>query len=130
MAQQPNICKTDYKSMFDTYPERTYSLRPSMAHCMGVLVPICSSNVAREIVSSWCRNAGPITCLQDGHQRDTSWQGCRSSNPQREPRDICALATLRTFCTQEEMVIAQTPKKREVTQGPSDFFLNDSVHLK
>ena len=28
--------------------------------------------------------------------------------PQREPRDICALATQRTFLTQEEMVLAQT----------------------
>ena len=44
-------------------------------------MPIHSSNVGREIVSSWCRNWGPITCLQDGHQRDTSCQGCRSSNP-------------------------------------------------
>ena len=57
--------------------------------------------------------------------------------PQREPGDICALATLRTFLTQEEMVLAQTgqcclllPKKREVTQDPSGFILNDSVHLK
>ena len=33
----------------------------------GVLVPIHSSNVGREIVPSWCRNSGPITCLQDGH---------------------------------------------------------------
>ena len=28
--------------------------------------------------------------------------------PQREPGDICALATQRTFLTQEEMVLAQT----------------------
>ena len=34
MAQQLNICQTEYKSMFDTYQERTYSLRPSMACCM------------------------------------------------------------------------------------------------
>ena len=27
---------------------------------------------------------------------------------QREPGDICALATKRTFLTQEEMVLAQT----------------------
>ena len=70
MAQQPNICQTDYKSMFDTYPERIYiSSRPvwkekvddpristeaqhGMLH--GVLVLIHSSNVGREIVPSWC----------------------------------------------------------------------------
>ena len=53
------------------------------------------------------------------------------------PGDICALATQRTFLTQEEIVLAQTslcclllPKNREVTCDPSDFFLNGSVHLK
>ena len=63
-------------------------------------------------------------------------KAAESATPQREPRDICALATLRTFHTQEEMVLAQTgqcflllPKKREVTQDPSDFFLNDSIRL-
>ena len=28
IAHQPNICKTQFKSMFHTYPESTYSLRP------------------------------------------------------------------------------------------------------
>ena len=74
----------------------------------GVLVPIHSSNVGREIVPSWCRNSGPITYLQDGHQRDTAAKAAEATTPQREPRDICALATLRTFLTQEEMVLAQT----------------------
>ena len=32
-AWQPNIHKTEYKSMFDTYQEKTYSLRPSPACC-------------------------------------------------------------------------------------------------
>ena len=57
--------------------------------------------------------------------------------PQREPGDICTLATQRIFLNQEEMVLAQTgqccllsPKKREVTQDPSGFILNDSVCLK
>ena len=57
--------------------------------------------------------------------------------PQGESRDICALATQRTFLTQEEMALAQTgqcclllPKNREVTCDPSGFVLNDSVCLK
>ena len=56
---------------------------------------------------------------------------------QREPRDICASAALRSFLTEAEMVLAQTgqyclllPKKWEVTWDPSDFILNDSIHLK
>ena len=73
-----------------------------------VLVPICSSNVAGEIVSRWCRNSGPVTCLQDGHQGMPAAKAAEAATPQREPRDICALATQRTFLTQEEMVLAQT----------------------
>ena len=64
-------------------------------------------------------------------------KAAEAATPQREPRDICALATPRTFLTQEEMVLAQTgrcylllPKKREVTRDPSGFFLKDSVHRK
>ena len=59
------------------------------------------------------------------------------ATPQRELRDICALATQRTFLTQEEMVLAQTgqccpllPKNREVTCDPSGFILNESLCLK
>ena len=37
-----------------------------------VLVLIHSSNVRGKIVSSWCRKLGPVTCLQDGHQVNTS----------------------------------------------------------
>ena len=61
----------------------------------------------------------------------------KATAPQREPGDICALPTQRTFLIQEEMVLAQTgpcclllPKKKEVTCDPSGFFLNGSVHLK
>ena len=43
-----------------------------------------------------------------------------AADPQREPGDICALVTERTFLTQEEMVLAQTglcclllPQKRK-----------------
>ena len=64
-------------------------------------------------------------------------KAAEAATPRREPRDICALATPRTFLTQEEMVLAQTgqcclllPKKREVTQDPSGFFLKDSVRRK
>ena len=51
----------------------------------------------------------------------------KAAATQREPRDICSLATQRPFLTQEEKVLAQTnlcrlllPKKREVTHDPSD----------
>ena len=49
-----------------------------------VLVPIHSSNVRGKMVSSQCRNFGPVTCLQDWHQGNTSHQGCRSFSPCQE----------------------------------------------
>ena len=33
-------------------------------------------------------------------------KAAEAATPQRQPRDICALATQRTFLTQEEMVLA------------------------
>ena len=72
-----------------------------------------------------------------GTRETPAAKAAEAATPWREPRDLCALATLRTFHTQEEMVLAQTgqcclllPKNREVIQDTSDFFLNDSVHLK
>ena len=35
-------------------------------------------------------------------------KAAEAATPWREPGDICALATPRTFLTQEEMVLAQT----------------------
>ena len=35
-------------------------------------------------------------------------KAAEAATPQREPGDICALATQRTFFTREEMVLAQT----------------------
>ena len=64
-------------------------------------------------------------------------KAAEATTPWRESRDICALATQRTFLTQEEMLLAQTgqcclllPKKGEVTQDTSGFILNDSPCYK
>ena len=65
----------------------------------GILVLIHSNNVGREIVPSWCKNSGPVTCLQDGHQETPATKAAEAAIPKREPRDICALATQRTFLT-------------------------------
>ena len=35
-------------------------------------------------------------------------KAAEAAAPQREPEDICVLATRRSFLTQEEMVLAQT----------------------
>ena len=35
-------------------------------------------------------------------------KAAEAATPQRDPSDICALAKLRTFLIQEEMVLAQT----------------------
>ena len=40
-------------------------------------------------------------------QETPAAKDAEAATPQREPRDICALATQRTFLTQEEMVLAQ-----------------------
>ena len=95
-----------------------------------VLVQLCSGNVGGKIVSSWCRNSGPVTCPQDGHQKTPATKAAEAAAPWWEPGDICALAAQGSFLTQEEMVLAQTGwaaycyPKREVTHNPSGFFLN------
>ena len=85
-------------------------------------------------MSSWCRNSSPFpACRTDTRETPAT----NVTAPQSKPGDICALATERTFLTQEEMVLAQTgcaaycyPKKREVTCNLRGFFLNGSLHLK
>ena len=79
---------------------------------------------AQHAVQSWCQSVvvmlGEKQCLAGVEmlaQSPTSRMDTRETPatkavevaaPQREPRDICALATQRTFLTQEEMVLAQT----------------------
>ena len=50
-----------------------------------VLMLICSSNVGREIVPSWCRNSGLVTCLQDGHQETPAAKAAEAATPQESP---------------------------------------------
>ena len=102
-----------------------------------VLVLIHSNNVWGKIVSSWCQNFVPVTCLQMDTRETAATKTAEAAAPWRDPGDICALATQRNFLTQEEMVLAQIglcclllPKKREVTHNPPSLFLNGSVHLK
>ena len=96
-------------------------------HCIlhWVLVLICSSNVGREIVPSWFRNSGPVTHLQDGHQGNTSCQGCRRSNPpERAWRHMCLSNTKNFpyprrngFSTDRQMLPIVTQKKRSYTSS-------------
>ena len=75
----------------------------------GVLLLIHSSNVGREIVSSWCRKTlvQSLACRMVTREIPAT-KAAGAATPQREPRDICALATPRTFLTTEGMVLAQT----------------------
>ena len=57
-------------------------------------------------MSSQCRNFGPVTCLQDGPRETPATKAAEAATPQREPRDICALATQRTLLIQEKIVLA------------------------
>ena len=120
MAQQLNNYKTLYKTMFDTYQESTFSqAQHSTLH--RILMLICSRDMG-EILSSWCRDSGPVTHLHYIHQNhQLPWLQIlqhSGENPQR------------TFLTQEEMVLAQAglqclllPKNTDVTCDSSGFFL-------
>ena len=64
-------------------------------------------------------------------------KAAQAATPWREPGDISALATQRTFLIKEEMVLADWPvlpistqnKNKEVTHDPSGFFLKGPVCL-
>ena len=58
------------------------------------------------VVSTWSRNSGPVTCLQDGHQGDTSHQCHRCCSTQRVPRHMCTLILI-TFLI-PEIILAHT----------------------
>ena len=67
-----------------------------------------------ESYSLTCATFDKSQCLtltkrrQDGHQETPAVKAAEAAAPQTEPKDICALATQRTFLTQEEMALAQT----------------------
>ena len=94
MAQQPNICKTEYVWHL---PGKDLLTEAQHSMLYRVLVPICSSNVGGEIVPSWCRNYDPVTCLQDGHQGNTSSQGCRSCNPPERAQSHTCFSNTKNF---------------------------------
>ena len=106
MIQLPNICKTECKSMFDTYQESTYSLRPSTA-CCTVLVPIHSTNLRRKIVSCQHRNSSPVPCLQNGHHGHQTLRLEKLQTPWREPGDMC-FSNTKNFPYPRRNVLAQT----------------------
>ena len=55
-----------------------------------ILVPIYSVDISGKRVSSWCRNSGPVTFMQNGHRGNTCYQGCRChSTPKRTWRHMC-----------------------------------------
>ena len=66
----------DYISQCLTPTKKSTACKGQGSMLDGILVLICSSD-SFEKVSSWSRNCGPITCLQDGHQGNTSCQGYR-----------------------------------------------------
>ena len=89
-----------------------------------VLVPIHSSNIGREIVPSWCRNSGPDTCLQDGHQGNTRCEAAEAATTQRELGDMCLSNTKHfpyprrnSFSTDRPILPIVTPKKRSHTRS-------------
>ena len=59
-----------------------------------ILLLICSSDVRRKIIPAWGRNSCPVSCLQGGHQGNTSCQSCRHcSTVEGAGRHICLCNT-------------------------------------
>ena len=96
-------CKTLYASMFATFQQNvTCSLgtRPEYrmeSWCQSVIV------IYVEKISTWCRNSGPVTYLQEGHQLNTSCQDSRSQSIMGH-----TWRHAHKLNTQEEIVLAQT----------------------
>ena len=99
-----HICKTLYKSMFDTYQPISHSLRPRKAcwtesWCQSIVV------IYVEKVSSWSRNS-PAYRMGTGETPATKALDGAASH--RVPRYIGVLAIIKTFLTQEEIISAHT----------------------
>ena len=73
-----------------------------------VMVPIHSSNVQQKIMSSQCTTLAKSPACRMDIRETPATKAAEAAAPQREPTDICALASQRTFLTQEEMVLQQT----------------------
>ena len=89
MAQQLNIQRLHISQCLNL-PKKSLLTE---AQQYRILVPICSSNVVGKIVSSWHKNSGPVTCLQDRHHGDTSCYGCRDCTPGRTQRHMYFINT-------------------------------------
>ena len=71
-------------------------------------MPIHSSNVGgKQCLAGVETLVQSPACTMDTRETPAT-KAEEAAAPQREPRIICALATQRTFLTQEEMVLAQT----------------------
>ena len=126
---------TEYKSMFDTYQGKTYSLRPSRAW----------------YTESWCRSVvemyGENQCLASietlaqspAHRMDTRETPAAKTAEAAAPREnleTCFSNTKnfpyprRNGFSTDRPVLPIVTQKREVTCDPSGFILNGSVCLK
>ena len=65
------------KSMFDTIPIKHLLNETQYSMLHRILVLICSIDIGGKIVSSWCKNSGPVIHLQYSLQGIISCQGCR-----------------------------------------------------
>ena len=104
MAQQPNISKTQYKSMFDTYQVSIYSLRPSTPCCTESWYQSYSSDVSEKTVSSWHRNSGPSP---DSRMDTREIPATKAAAPGVNP-EIYVLQQCKELSLTQEMVLAQT----------------------
>ena len=72
-----HIHNTLHKSIFDTQQQPDYSLRPRTVSWTESRWWSAVLIYAAKTVSSWSRNSGLVTCLQDQHQGDTNHQTCK-----------------------------------------------------
>ena len=88
--------KTLYKSMIDTYQQVGYSLRLRTASCTESWFQYLAVIYVGK-VSSWNRNYGPVTPLQDRHHRNTSHQSHRCYSTLKGTQRHTSLSNTQNF---------------------------------
>ena len=125
---QVNICHL---------PTISYPLRPKTACCTGSwcqsVVVMCAENSVQVEYKLAQSPAGRVDSEGIPAIKDVG-----AAAPWRVPSNICVIAMLRTFCTQEEIILiisAHTgicclllSKNREVSQNPYNFFLRKTQY--
>ena len=106
-ATAQHIHKTLHKSMFDTYQQVSYSLRPRTACCTGIWY----QSAVVIYVEKYCLAGEESLAYSPAFRMDAKeLQPPKLQMPQypREDPEMCVLAILKTLLTQKEIILAHT----------------------